>query len=110
MDIFIKNDNKYELIFYSYKTDGSSTILENSPMLLAKLDLSAFNFKDQEYKSLINHIINRKLAIEDSLERDFRKQNNMDEYFSDEFTCDYGSVESCESIDDKVFVEIRTKV
>ena len=112
MDMFIKNDNKnrYELIFYSYKTDDYRTIQEYCRMLLTKLDLSTLSFKDQEYKSLINRIIDRNFAIEDYLERDFCKQNNMDEYFSDEFTYNYGSVESCESIDGKVFVEIRTKV
>ena len=116
MDMFIKNDNKniYELIFYSYKTffDGygsKTTILENCPILLTKLDLSTFCFEDKEYKSLIRHIIKRNFDIEDSFDRDYRKENNLGEYYGEEFICDYEINDHYESIDGKVFVEIKTK-
>ena len=115
IDMFIKNDNKnkYELMFYSYKTffDGSKTsLIENYPILITKIDLSTYCFENQKYKYLISHIVDRIFQVEDSFERDFRKKNNIGEYYDEEFICDYQIDDSYESIDDKVFVEIKTKI
>jgi hypothetical protein len=69
-----------------------------------ELDLPSYVFEDLDYKLLIEKIKNNHSDKEDFIDRDFRRNNALGEYYDEEYYT--GDPDCLESLDSYVFVDV----
>ncbi len=110
MDIFsvISKDVKYKLNFYSHHKVSSGYKYQDEylsgSITVVELDLSSYEFDDLDYKLLIEKIKDNHEKREDFIQKDYRINNALGEYYDEEYYI--GEPDYCESLDFDVFVDV----
>jgi len=106
MDNF--KDKNCKLKFYSHRKVSSGYKFRNAYLkegwTIMELDLSSYEFEDLDYKLLIEKIKNNHFDREEFIEKDYRRNNSLGEYYDEEYYD--GPVDFIESLDFDVFVEV----
>jgi len=106
MDRF--KDKKCKLNFYSHSIISSgykfNEISVSGRLIIMELDLPSYVFEDLDYKLLIEKIKDNYEDKEDLIQRDYRRQNALDEYYDEEYYT--GDPDYSESLDLDVFVDV----
>lgn len=104
MDRF--KDKKCKLKFYSHSIVSSGYKFRETSVsgnfIIMEVDLPSNSYED--YKLLIEKIKDNHDNKEDLIERDYRRQNALGEYYDEEYYTGYPDY--CESLDLDVFVDV----